>query len=248
VVIPIAVYTIPFAIHFALLTKSGNLDSAMSLPFQATLEGNPHYVKGATISFWAAFVDLHRTMQHYNLAWSDQYQRSASPWYTWPVAKHSIGLLMNDVNKNGARVMVIFGNQIVWWTLVFGLLVVAAGAVMRTEETTRQWRVLLFLGVAYVANYLPFAFITRPMYLYHYFFALIYSAMLVSLGVGALAGWDSTDEDRLWKFPSGASASLYFGVLGLAAVYFIYLAPLSYGRPLNAAASQHRARVLERKF
>ncbi|MFI5311311.1 MAG: hypothetical protein ACHQQ3_08775, partial [Gemmatimonadales bacterium] len=107
---------------------------------------------------------------------------------------------------------------------------------------------LLLLAAGYALNFQPFAFIKRPMYLYHYLLALIFSVMLAALGVGALAGWTESDPDSrgAWRFPSRRSLALYALVLGLAAATFGYLAPMSYGWPLSARAVMHRRMLLER--
>jgi dolichyl-phosphate-mannose-protein mannosyltransferase len=91
---------------------------------------------------------------------------------------------------------------------------------------------LTLLAAGYLLNFLPFSRIVRVMFLYHYFFALIYSLAFATLILGALADW-MQDHPQPWKFPSLASRNFYIGILGLALVGFLYFAPLSYGLPLS---------------
>jgi dolichyl-phosphate-mannose--protein O-mannosyl transferase len=88
------------------------------------------------------------------------------------------------------------------------------------------------LGVAWLANYLPFVLIKRPMFLYHYFFSFIFSLAAVSIGLGLLAGW-MTDSKAVWQFPSRRSAVLYWGTIVVVLAGFVFFAPLSYGLPLT---------------
>jgi dolichyl-phosphate-mannose--protein O-mannosyl transferase len=70
------------------------------------------------------------------------------------------------------------------------------------------------------------------MFLYHYFFAFLFSIAAVSIGLGLLAGW-MTDGEELWQFPSRRSAALYWGILAVAVAGFLFFAPISYGLPLS---------------
>jgi dolichyl-phosphate-mannose--protein O-mannosyl transferase len=72
------------------------------------------------------------------------------------------------------------------------------------------------------------------MFLYHYFFALIYSLAFAVILLGTLAHWN-TDGPHPWKFATANSRYLYLAVLGIAAAGFMYVAPLSYGLPLTPA-------------
>jgi dolichyl-phosphate-mannose-protein mannosyltransferase len=257
VLVPVAIYMGSFAVHFALLRHSGPGDDWMSPEFQATLQGNPSYEKSATAPFLKAFADLNHTMGAINARWATATHEGASRWYTWPIAKHSIGFWSpTETGQNPERWIVLFANPIVWWGALVGMGAMILAATLRSSRKAGQasaaarltpYRTpLLFLAAGYLLNFIPFAFIRRPMFLYHYLVAMIFSVMLAALGVGALAGWTDDDEDRFWRFPSRRSAILYIGVVALAAGLGLYLAPMSYGWPLSPSAVVHRRWVLER--
>ena len=227
--VPLAIYAGSFAVHFALLTRSGP-------------------ASGASPSFVRSFIELNHTMRAINIAWATDTNSGASPWYTWPIAKHSLGLWSSSPGQEPFRWIVLFANPIVWWGVLIGMLTTGAAVMLRRARLARYRMALLFLGAGYVLNFIPFAFIRRPMYLYHYFFALIFSTMIASIGIGALAGWTERGNERLWCFSSRHSASFYVGILVLASAAFVYLAPLSYGWPSSAAGVAHRRWVLERHF
>ena len=225
--VPAAIYAGSFAVHFALLDRSGPTDKWMSTKFQSTLQGNPAYVSGARAPFLQSFVELNRTMGAINAAWATDTNNGASPWYSWPIAKRSMGFWSpTRRGQEPERWIVLSANPIVWWGALFGMLAVALAAIQRRRELEQCRMALLFLASGYALNFLPFAFIRRPMYLYHYFFALIFSTMIAALGVGALAGWTASGDARPWSVTRRRSALLYFGILSLAAGTFAYLAPM----------------------
>ena len=247
--VPVAVYVASFAVHFALLTKTGPGDFWMSRQFQATLAGNPLHEADARESFVKSMTDLNRVMAGINIGWASDTNSAASPWYTWPIAKHSVGFWsLIEPDAGTERWIVLFANPIVWWGALFGVAAIVAAAIVRRAELARHRIALLFLAAGYALNFFPFAFIRRPMFLYHYFFALIFSVMLAATGVGVLAGWTDAGSESRWAFPSRRSSVLYSAVIGLATVAFLYFAPMSYGRPLRPASVLHRRWLLERHW
>jgi dolichyl-phosphate-mannose-protein mannosyltransferase len=226
VVIPVAIYAAAFAVHFMLLGSGGD----------AAMHG----------SFVKSFVGLNRQMQSINAGWATATHAGASPWYSWPIARHSIGY-WNDIDPVAGteRWIVLFGNPVVWWGVLCGAAAIAVALIRKSKALAPRRAVLAILGAGYVANFLPFAFIQRPMFLYHYMFALVYSVLFVSVGVGALAGWDGGSE-AFWRFPGVASARLFAGVAGAAMMFFLYLMPISCGWRISAAGMTHRRWILER--
>jgi dolichyl-phosphate-mannose-protein mannosyltransferase len=249
IVLPLAIYVGSFALHFALLKRTGPGDRWMTPQFQATLVGNPVYRPEARASFVPAFLHLNRVMRDINIGWATDSNPGASPWYTWPIAKHSIGFWATATESaDSQRWIVLFGNPVVWWGALLGMAIAAGVAVWRRAEMQPLGAALAFLAVGYAMNLIPFAFIRRPMYLYHYFNALIFCVMIAAIGIGAVAGWLNDADVPPWKFPRRASRALYAGFIGLAAATFLYFAPMSYGRPLTASGVLHRRWLLERHF
>jgi dolichyl-phosphate-mannose-protein mannosyltransferase len=225
VAIPVAIYVGAFAVHFALL---------------------PHGRFGEPRPFVQDFLSLNREMMAINEGWATTTHPGASPWYTWPIAKHSIGYWSQIDSAAGTeRWIVLFANPAVWWGVLIGAVGVIVALVRGARSLVPKRPLLAVLGLGYVVNFVPFAFIERPMFLYHYLFALTYSLLFATVGIGALAGWDG-DDDAFWRFPSANSRRLFLGVAGAAALLFVYLMPISCGWTITSEGMLHRRWILER--
>ncbi|MBV9060756.1 MAG: phospholipid carrier-dependent glycosyltransferase [Pseudonocardiales bacterium] len=231
-IIPALVYVSVFAIHFSLLRHSGPGDAFMSEQFQSTLIGNPHYNPAARMSFTDKFVELNKAMHSYELSLNSSKHPYSSSWLSWPLLKRPVYYWTGTTGTGGHGYIYLQGNPLLWWGLLAGAVVVAVGWLRRPELFKRHVGPMALLGLAWVANFLPFATIVRPMFLYHYFFALMFCLAAVSIGLGLLAGW-MTDDTKEWRFPSWRSAALYWGIIGVALGSFLFFAPISYGLPLT---------------
>jgi dolichyl-phosphate-mannose--protein O-mannosyl transferase len=242
-----AVYLASFAAQFALLTDTGREDHWMSPAFTKTLEGSMNHVHGSRMPFLSAVAEMHRVMLVMNDNIAGQGGGlSSSPWYTWPISKHSITLLQRGGEEGAVQQWIVMtGNPVVWWGAVIGMLLALGGLALahRPERAGEAWAIrlrerreaMLFLTVAWAINFVPFTLITRPMYLYHYFAALLFSIMLAAIGAEALLGWTERRGRFAWS-----------GMLVASAVAFAYLAPMAYGWQISRDAARHRRAMLER--
>ena len=227
VVVPVLVYVSVFAIHFQLLTHSGPGDAFMSQRFQSTLVGNPSYNLAAREPFLDRFIELNKAMNPAQISLNNSHHPYSSTWLSWPFMKRPVYYWTGP-----KEYIYLQGNPVVWWGLLVGAVVVALGWMRRPERFERYRGPMVLLGVAWVVNFVPFATIVRPMFLYHYFFAFLFSIAAVSIGLGALAGW-MIEGEAVWQFPSRRSAALYWGTLAVALAGFVFFAPISYGLPLS---------------
>lgn len=225
VLVPSVLYISLFAIHFALLPSSGDGDAFMSTRFQSTLLGNSNYASNVHISFPAKFVELNREMYIANKTLTATHPYG-SHWYSWPLELRPIYYWQGETLANGRQGNIyLLGNPAIWWgsfiAVISGLIVYFA---RRSKQTNVQTKVILLLVTAYLINYLPFAAVTRVMFLYHYFFSLIFEIILAVL---------------LWDFLSKKSDNkhlinyLYIGIIALITISFLYFSPLTYGLPLT---------------
>ncbi len=241
--VPLTVYVMAFAVHFAFLQKSGGFfDDYMPMEFKATLVGNTNYSPDAKRSFPQKFIDLNEAMQNgqTSLGNGGGSHPYASKWTSWPIMKRGIYLYLETAPNGKSRYIYTLGNPAVWWGTLLGALFVAGGLIFKRRRFSPYKWPLIFLGIGWAANYLPFALIDRPMFLYHYFFGLIFSVAFVSVGIGVLTGWINEDDDKPWTFPSRISAGGYWAVLTVALLTFLYFAPLTFGLPLSPEGLESR--------
>jgi dolichyl-phosphate-mannose--protein O-mannosyl transferase len=219
-----AVYVASFAAHFALADKSGRDDAAMSRAFQATLAGNPNAADASLVrpGFWGRFAELHRAMYDGHRRTVERHPYS-SHWYDWPFMMRSVDFWAE--HKDGRIAHIYFlGNPVVWWAAGYCILFLLVNfppkvfdRFVRREPGTIE-RTEAAIVIAYLANLLPFVFIGRIMFSYHYLAALC----VALLALGYLL--DRCNEYR---------RMFGFALLALAAAAFVYFAPLSYALPLT---------------
>ena len=245
-IIPVAIYLCAFWAHFALLPNGRPGELKTSNATRAIPKGSSVGEPASPTSFASSFIELNREMETINEGLATREHPSASKWYTWPIAKHSIGYWnQNDAKAGTERWIILFANPLVWWGVMFGAIAVVVALMRGAKALASRRAVLAALGAGYLLNFAPFAFIHRPMFVYHYLFALVYSVLFTTVGIGALAGWDG-DDGSFWRFPSASSRRVFVGVAGATTILFLYLIPISYGWEISAAGMLHRRWILER--
>ena len=82
----------------------------------------------------------------------------SSPWFSWPVSAHP---MLYEYNKNNITIW-LYGNYALAFISVIALITMLYFAITKKSKTA------LFIIIAYLSLWLPYAFIQRPMFLYHY--------------------------------------------------------------------------------
>lgn len=202
------VYVLPFAVHFKLLPLSGPGDAFMSQGFQETL------TKGKYLSFGAKFIELNQKMFAYN-ANLEKSHPDASRWNEWPFMRKPVWYWEKNESGKNANIYLV-GNPLVW---IPSFIVLFSGIFLMKEK---KWQAFLLL-FGFLANFLPFIFVKRAAFVYHYLPALTFAVILFSLW------WGKVMEKR----PLG----LFLGYLSLVMAGFLIVSPLSYGLPISAKAA-----------
>lgn len=222
----VVVYVASFALFFAQFPDGGALRNVL-VEYDVPRVTGLALPKGLPFNdppeFSDALIDYHQAMLHANtdpdiLA---EGQHSGTP-LLWITAKLEMRFWANEAG----RMITLKGNPLLWsfalFALIFEVAWIAAHAFRDRVIAVDRAEALLLIG--YAANLLPFFFIDRPMYLYHYFVALIFLFLLLPRVIGRL--WECivllTDDRRF------ASAFLSF-VGFLVIVNFLLLAPTTYG-------------------
>jgi len=217
-ILPFVVYFLIFTIHFTLLDKSGPGDAFMTPQFKKTLIGSDSYndktIKASNNI--EKFLELNKTMLATNQGIKTEHH-SASKFYLWPLMVKPIYFWYKKSGDDKASRIYVFGNPIVWFTAIFTFILGLIYWLPDNRET--KW--LLYSG--WILNMLPFMNIQRPLFLYHYFPALIFTIIIMSFFI--------TDKIDFSK----RSGMLILGVISLFFLLgFLFFSPLTYGLPLSA--------------
>jgi len=211
----------------------------------------PHLQTNQEFNFW----EMHKQMLGYNtsLGSGPEEHPYCSSWYTWiwmirPVAyfykqvEHS-----SDSGAAGSASQTIYdvhamGNPVLWWFGAAAILFLVgrlAWQIRAWVNATKSYRVpliqrpsfgiALFLVMNYAANLLPWAKVTRCLFIYHYMGASLFAFMAVAWVVD---GWLRGND-------------LFLRLVGVTVTFLILLAfvfwlPVYLGLPLSPEGFQSR--------
>ncbi len=205
------VYLLSFAIHFSLLTKPGPGDAFLSPNFQSK-------------NFPAKFYELNEKMYFYNASITTKHPFQ-SKWNQWPLAQKSIFYWQKTpVDPENKKEIWLAGNLVVWIlgiiSVILGVIMILIKSIFRKPKDF-SFFIPSFLVAGWLANFLPFSLITRPLFLYTYFFALVFSVILFAyLFSYALSKFFVSQKKKV-------AAVLFLSLLII--LYFLITANLTYG-------------------
>jgi dolichyl-phosphate-mannose-protein mannosyltransferase len=234
VLVPTLVYVGSFWLHFALLPKSGDGDAFMTSKFQQTLQGGPVYDANAKMGFWSKFIELNNEMYQANRTLTATHPYG-SKWYTWPVDIRPVYYWQGPTLKDGSQGNIyLLGNPLIWWGVLATIALGVFYAYKRRVKFAKgRAHVLLAIIAAYLMNYLPFIPVPRVMFIYHYFFAFVYSIIF------AAVLWDSLIHDEETRLPKRVQQIFFVIVAATMLIGFAYFMPLAYGLPLSPEGLQN---------
>jgi predicted membrane-bound dolichyl-phosphate-mannose-protein mannosyltransferase len=159
-----------------------------------------------------------------------------SKWYTWPALLRPVAYYFESQGLGTDAVtgqplvagMVNLGNPIIWWASLPALV-----ATLYFLVRDRSWPAAVIL-VGFATQWLPFARVTRVMFLYHMFGGLIFMILALAFVLARLqqTTWRTSDgEERTvtvpWLVP-------VFLLLAIAA--FLYFYPVWTGLPIGQSS------------
>ncbi len=171
----------------------------------------PYFLRGHTLRELAEFhVFMFRF--HAGLTATHPYQ---SAWWSWPLLLRPIWYEFAEVPKGFYRGVVALGNPAFWWASLPALAYLAREALRRRDPAA------VFIVIGFLVSYMPYAFIHRPLFLYHMLPALPFMALAVG-----------TTLTRLRASLGEAIPLLY---LAVAVAWFVAFYPVLAALPIPAA-------------
>ena len=125
---------------------------------------------------WGNQVHMFRYHSIYVLAAEHPF---SSVWWQWILNTHPI-LYVRGTSGNLQAVFGAFGNPVVWWG---GLLAIVA---MIIRIFTHRDGRALFILIGYFAQLLPWVFVTRILFIYHYFPSSLFIVMALAYMFNAI--------------------------------------------------------------
>jgi dolichyl-phosphate-mannose-protein mannosyltransferase len=200
----VAVYLLGWYLHFQLLDKPGF--------------GDDFYRN--TGHFFQDVLNIHQVMLRSNISITDAHP-DASPWWSWPF------MTTPPFYWSGQNASIyLLGNPIIWWGTTLLTIVIACNVIL-SKVTNLSWQTkspgvnLWVPFVGYLIATLPYALLTRTLFMYHYLPPLIFSLLFVVLWLDS-AGWI-----RIGGFT--AQRKSYFAVLSVTLSCFVFLSSVTYG-------------------
>ena len=212
-VIGLIIYISIFAIHFSYLKYTGKGSDFMTDRFQKTLIYSAYYDNQNVEprGFFGKFMELNYKMYEANNTLTATHDY-ASKWYTWPFMIRSV-FYFQDIEEG--RYIYLLGNPLIYLLGTFSIILLIRSLFRKGIDK----KVITFISLGYLVNFIPFIFIGRVMFLYHYEAALVFSII-------AIGYWlDSIDTEK----KKAVAATIILA----STLLFIYFSPLTYGRSLT---------------
>ena len=133
----------------------------------------------------------------------------ASPWYHWPFIIKPICYYVNYSLPAGRMTSIAaFGNPAVWWAGTVAMV----WLVWQNLKKAARNRMMLFVLVGFMAQFLPWVLVPRSMFIYHYFASVPFFILAI---VMLLRTWETRNPKfKKWTW-------VYLGVV-LALFVFFY--------------------------
>ncbi len=208
------IYLTGYYLHFSLLDQPGPGDAWGKL----------------TGSFFKDLIWLHQTMLTANSGLTAAHHE-ASDWWSWPFM-HTPIFYWSAPNK----VIYLIGNPFVWWfsTILFFvgsitllLMRMSNLSIVAEYDSGKTKPLLWFPLLGYLISFAPLVFVSRKLFLYHYFTPLIFSLLFVVLWLDYI-GWIGNAS----FFKQRTSVHIF---LAFSLVTFFLLLPMTLGTQNSAA-------------
>lgn len=87
----------------------------------------------------------------------------SSKWYTWPISYKPVWYHQEILNNDKKETISGIGNIVIWWMGIIGFLYSLIKLIRKKDKQS------FIIVVSMLSLWLPYAFIGRVMFLYHYF-------------------------------------------------------------------------------
>ena len=104
----------------------------------------------------------------------------SSRWWEWPLLIRPIFYYSNWVSHDVRQGISSFGNPAVWWTGIFAAFYAIRALILKLNLEPKHKQAIIFLLIAYAAQYVPWVFVSRATFIYHYFPSVPFVVLLIA--------------------------------------------------------------------
>lgn len=125
---------------------------------------------------FSAMIDSQKYMFSYHSG-LDATHTYSSKWYQWPVVFRPLLAYYKTYSGGYHAAISIMGNPILWWGGI-GAFFYSIYRGIKTKSRT-----VLFIAIGFAAQFLPWVFVTRCTFIYHFFAGVPFMIMLIMYAV-----------------------------------------------------------------
>ena len=159
-------------------------------------------------------LDISKMMYDYHANLNATHPFS-SVWYQWPIMYKPVWLYTNNTLSGLKRTITDIGNPAIWWIGILAFIYLVISLIKNRDQNNIL--ILIFI----LTTFIPYVFIGRIMYMYHYFITLPF----VMLGITTFIKW-ITDKTQ--------SNKVYYSYITLVIITFIIFYPIVSGIPIKS--------------
>lgn len=143
----------------------------------------------------------------------------SSHFYEWPIIARPIWYFSGIVNDTVREGISAFGNPLVWWIGIPAFFYMIYLALRKKDKYAA------FLIIGYLAQYLPWFFVSRITFIYHYFPSVFFVVMMIVYSI------------MQWKKKLSNRSFILLIVVYAVAVFTLFLLfyPVLSGQPVEAS-------------
>lgn len=167
----------------------------------------------------ARMLNAQTTMFNYHTQLTDSHYYS-SKWYQWPIMYRPIYYYEGVISSNLKEGISAFGNPLVWWA---GIPAFIYMLYLLYKERDKK---AAFLTVGYLSQYVPWFFVTRTVFIYHYFPSVPFVTVMLGYSF-----YRVVDKQPKFKKATYVYAALAIGL-------FILFYPVLAGKAINPEFAQ----------
>lgn len=138
----------------------------------------------------------------------------SSRWYTWPIMYKPVWYHIEYLSNGLKSTIAAIGNPAIWWFGIFAFIYLVISGIRKLDRDK------LYLVTIILCLFLPYAFIGRVMFLYHYYPVIPF----LILGITMFIKYINEKVGRTW---------IMYAYLGVVIVLFFMFYPVTTGIPVS---------------